>query len=88
MTDPRGREQPLPEVKITTVPLLAAEHCTICGDGLQWEADHPVPTAYTADSINDGSRLYEPVCDRCIEQHYPPALLEALLADRRRFYAG
>ncbi len=80
-------EQRLPEVKITTVPFFAAEHCAVCGDNQEWEADHPVPRAYTTESVEDDSRVCEPVCDRCIEQHYPPALFEALLAHRQRFYA-
>jgi hypothetical protein len=45
----------------------------------------PAPGVYTARSVEWGP-VAEPVCDACVEAHYP-AVCEQLLADRALFWA-
>ena len=73
----------VPEVRLTWSG-VHLEACGVCEREWPMQAI-PVPSYYTVASIETGN-VPVPVCDHCIEQH-SAEMFEALLADRRRFYA-
>ena len=62
---------------------LVAEACAVCAR--DWPS-REVPTIYTLESI-DAQVPPQPIYDHCVEDE-DPALFEALLADRRRFWGA
>ncbi len=70
------------DLRITTT-LVASEVCANCGR--EWE-NHKVPDVYVADSLIDSTRVPEPVCDLCMEEHQRPRFKHVLTA-RHAFHA-
>lgn len=72
----------LPDVRIATT-YFAWDACAVCGRA--WDNARPVPTAYVEATVGADDVPPVPVCDFCVEEHYP-WLMPTLLAARRRFH--
>jgi hypothetical protein len=72
----------LPDVRIATT-YFAWDACAVCGRA--WDNARPVPTAYVEATVGADDVPPVPVCDFCVEEHYP-WLMPRLLAARRRFH--
>jgi len=71
----------LPELKVVVAMFPRSQACAICDRPCIHEDSAtgvPSPGAYVASTVNDPHELAKPVCDRCVERHYPE-----LVAPRR-----
>ncbi len=69
----------LPELKVATVEIFAARVCAICDMPCVHEVPEkmlPSPGAYVASTVDDQYGLALPVCDPCVERHYPEFVAE------------
>ena len=64
----------LPELKVVVAGFPGSTVCAICDRPCIHEDPSrgiPTPGAYVAATVNDPHQLAMPVCDQCVERHYP-----------------
>jgi hypothetical protein len=68
----------LPELYVTTV-FFAMPTCAICDRPCEHEDEKtgvPYPGGYDKASVDDSTKVFAPICDACVERHYPERVAE------------
>lgn len=67
----------LPEIGVATA-FIAYPSCAICEQPFAHESDRgiPWPGAFVEATINNPQQFAVPVCDKCVQAHYPAKVAE------------